>query len=160
MGINPNLSEGDVAPLFRADAVDGDGNTMTLDLEALRGQRVLLYFYPKDDTPGCTTQACDFRDNMVALQGAGLQVVGVSPDGVDSHVAFQNKYNLTFPLVADADHAIATAYGVWREKKNYGRTYTGIVRSTFVIEPDGTLSTIFDNVRAKGHVARLVKTLA
>ncbi len=152
---NPILKPGDKAPDFTATLDDES----TVSLESLSGRRVVLYFYPKDDTPGCTTQACDFRDNLVALGNMGVEVYGVSPDSVASHQKFKTKHNLTFPLIADTDKSLAEAYGVWREKKNYGRTYMGIVRSTFVIGPDGTLEIVQDNVRAKGHVARLVKSL-
>lgn len=154
---NPILSAGDKAPEFRA-ALDDDSE---ITLAGLAGTRFILYFYPKDDTPGCTTQACDFRDNMDRVTGElGLAVYGVSPDSVKSHAKFKTKYDLPFPLISDPDKAIAQAYGVFREKKNYGRTYLGIVRSTFVVGANGHLETIYDNVRAKGHVARLIRELA
>ncbi len=154
MGVNPNLSIGDAAPDFSLESEDG-----TVSLSELRGQKVILYFYPKDMTPGCTTQACDFRDNKSALDDAGYTVLGVSPDPVTRHAKFREKHDLNFPLLADIDHAVAQAYGVWREKKNYGKTYMGIVRSTFIIDEDGTLTDVQDNVRAKGHVERLVTNL-
>ena len=151
MGENPKLSVGDQAPDFTLPSEDGD-----VTLSELRGQKVILYFYPKDMTPGCTTQACDFRDAKTSLEGAGYTVLGVSPDPVARHAKFREKHDLNFGLLADEDHAVAEAYGVWREKKNYGKTYMGIVRSTFVIDEEGALSEIQDNVRAKGHVERLV----
>jgi peroxiredoxin Q/BCP len=153
---NPTLNPGDSAPAF--DALTDGGGKVTLS--ELAGKRVILYFYPKDNTPGCTTQACDFRDNLARLQSAGFEVLGVSPDSAASHDRFKAKYELTFPLLVDSDHSIAEAFGVWREKKNYGRTYMGIVRSTFVIDAEGKLEKIYDNCRAKGHVERLLKELA
>ncbi len=149
---NPNLEAGDTVPAFQADGHDGEN----VSDKSLRGSRYVLYFYPKDDTPGCTTQACDFRDNMARLQGAGYTVLGVSPDSLKSHEKFSSKYELNFPLLADPDHAVAEAFGVWREKKNYGRTYMGIVRSTFVVDEAGTLTHVYDNVKAKGHVDRVL----
>ena len=152
---NPKLNVGDPAPDFTATTHDGQ----TLTLADLAGQRVILYFYPKDDTPGCTAEACDFRDAGAALDAGGARVIGVSPDSPGSHTKFRAKYQLPFTLLADQDKTLATAFGVHREKKNYGRTYVGIVRSTFVIGADGTLEQIFDNVRAKGHVERVLRSL-
>ncbi|MEM1349150.1 MAG: thioredoxin-dependent thiol peroxidase [Myxococcota bacterium] len=155
MGTNPNLSVGDDAPEFTLDA-DGD---RTVHLSDYRGKRVVLYFYPKDMTPGCTTQACDFRDHHQRFVDADTVVLGVSPDPASRHDTFKAKNDLNFPLLSDPDHAVAEAYGVWREKKNYGKTYMGIVRSTFVIGVDGKIEAIHDNVRAKGHVARVASDL-
>lgn len=152
MGTNPNLSVGDAAPDFTDD-------TAPFTLSEQRGRRVVLYFYPKDNTPGCTTEACDFRDNKEDFDAQEAIIVGVSPDSRASHEKFTAKHDLPFLLVSDPDKAIAEAYGVWREKKNYGRTYMGIVRSTFIIDPEGRIEAIYDNVRAKGHVARLLKEL-
>ena len=153
---NPILKEGDKAPDFKAVLHDGS----PVSLADFAGSRTILYFYPKDDTPGCPTQACDFRDNLARIKSElGFEVFGVSPDSTASHEKFKAKYDLPFPLISDPDKALATAYGVYREKKNYGRTYLGIVRSTFVIGADGTLETIYDNVKAKGHVARLMREL-
>lgn len=156
MAGNPILSEGDKAPDFTLDT----DNAGKISLKDLRGSKVILYFYPKDMTPGCTNQACDFRDNYQRLQSQGWTVLGVSPDPVERHAKFREKHDLNFPLLADPDNAVAKAYGVWREKQNYGRTYEGIVRSTFLIDEEGTITTIQDNVRAKGHVDRLMKQLA
>lgn len=153
MGTNPKLNVGDQAPDFTLDS-DNDGEVSLSDLQ---GQKVVLYFYPKDMTPGCTTQACDFRDNLDQFSEAGWKVVGVSPDPVERHEKFRDKHDLNFTLLADPDHEVAETYGVWREKKNYGRTYQGIVRSTFLIDEDGTIADIQDNVRAKGHVERLLR---
>ncbi|MEL6177465.1 MAG: peroxiredoxin [Myxococcota bacterium] len=152
MGTNPVLSVGDTAPDFTDD-------TAPFTLSGQRGKRVVLYFYPKDDTPGCTTEACDFRDRQADFAQHDAIIVGCSPDGRASHDAFTDKHGLPFILVADPDKAIAQAYGVWREKKMYGRTTMGIVRSTFVIDPEGRIEAIHDNVRAKGHVARVLSSL-
>jgi peroxiredoxin Q/BCP len=150
------LQPGDQAPAFSLPSDDGN----TISLEDFRGKRVVLYFYPKDDTPGCTTQACDFRDSWRAVQASGAVVLGVSPDGIDSHRAFKEKFDLPFPLLADEDHAVATAYGAWGEKMNYGRKYTGLIRSTVIIGEDGRIERVFPKVRAKGHVAKVLEALA
>lgn len=155
MGVNPTLSVGDAAPTFELETYDGE----TVSLEGLRGHKVVLYFYPKDMTPGCTTQACDFRDARDAFAEAGYTVLGVSPDPAARHEKFRDKHDLNFPLLADPDNVVSQAYGVWREKSNYGRTYMGIVRSTFVIDEEGVIVEIQDNVRAKGHVERLLGSL-
>ena len=155
MGTNPKLSVGDPAPSFQLPS-DTEG---TISLADLKGQKFILYFYPKDMTPGCTKQACDFRDHLETIDQAGYKVYGVSPDPVARHAKFREKHDLNFPLLADEDHAAAEAFGVWREKKNYGKTYEGIVRSTFFIDADGKIEEIHDNVRATGHVERLVRDL-
>jgi peroxiredoxin Q/BCP len=149
------LSPGDPAPTFSLQADDGS----TVELADLKGSRVVLYFYPKDDTPGCTTQACSLRDAHADFEQAGATVLGVSPDSVESHAKFRDKYALGFHLLADTDHAVAEAYGVWGEKKNYGKTYMGIVRSAFVIDGDGTIVLAKYNVKpdatAPGALAAL-----
>lgn len=155
MAENPILSVGDAAPDFTLPS-DTEGD---VTLSELKGQKIVLYFYPKDMTPGCTGQACDFRDQVGAFGEAGWKIYGVSPDPVARHGKFREKHDLNFPLLADTEHAVARAYGVFREKMNYGKTYEGIVRSTFLIDAEGKLSAIYDNVRAKGHVARLVGEL-
>lgn len=155
MGENPNLSVGDKAPNFELES-DTEG---TVRLEDLRGKKVILYFYPKDMTPGCTAQACDFRDHLDDFVAQGYQIYGVSPDPVESHEEFRAEYDLNFPLLADTDQEVAEAYGVWREKTTYGNTYVGLVRSTFIIDEEGVIETIQDNVRAKGHVGRLLRDL-
>jgi len=149
------LEPGVQAPDFTLK--DADGKTWRLG--DLRGQKVILYFYPADDTPGCTTQACDFRDAAGKLDTAGYTVLGVSPQGSDSHRRFRDKHALNFPLLVDADHAVASAYGAWGEKKNYGKTYEGIRRSTFVIDEEGRIVEARYNVQAKGHVERLLQDL-
>lgn len=157
MGEAITLQEGDDAPLFEAE--DAEGNVWNLSDLISGGNRVVLYFYPKDSTPGCTTQACDFRDNMAALSSADVMVFGVSKDSAKSHGNFTRKQNLNFPLLMDIEGTLLEQYGVWREKKNYGRTYMGISRSTFVIEADGILSLAKYGVKAKGHVARILAHL-
>ena len=152
---NPILSQGDLAPHFILPTDAG----VPLDLATLRGERVVLYFYPKDMTPGCTTQACDLQQRFGALTDANYQLLGVSPDPPERHVKFKQKHELGFTLLSDVDHAVAQAYGVWREKKNYGKTYEGIVRSTFVLDEQGRILHLLDNTRAKGHAERLFKLL-
>jgi peroxiredoxin Q/BCP len=143
------------APKFSLPSDDG----RTLSLDDFKGKKVVLYFYPKDDTSGCTTQACEFRDNWKSVQAAGAVVLGVSPDGVSSHGKFKGKYQLPFPLLADEDHAVAEAYGAWGEKSMYGRKYHGILRTTFVIGTDGRIEKIFLKVKPKGHAAEVLAAL-
>lgn len=159
------LKVGDQVPAWSGIVTQAEGE-QTLSAESLRGEAYILYFYPKDNTPGCTTQACDFRDQSQdqgqsqGITSLGYRVIGCSPDSVKSHHKFQAKYELPFELLSDPDHEVATQFGVWREKKNYGRTYMGIVRSTFVVNAEGVLTQVMINVRAKGHVERLARTLA
>ena len=150
-----NLEPGDPAPDFRLPADDGS----TVALAGLRGRPVVLYFYPKDDTSGCTTEACEIRDSWADVRASGAALFGVSPDPVSSHVKFRRKYSLPFPLLADVDHRVAEAYGAWGEKSMYGRRYHGILRSTFVIDPDGRIAHVFHKVRPKGHAAEILATL-
>ena len=149
------LEIGQPAPDFTL-ATDGGG---TVSLSALAGKRVVLYFYPKDDTPGCTREACAFRDQFPDFSAANAVVIGVSKDGAASHDKFKAKYQLPFTLAADTDTALAQAYGVWIEKKNYGKTYLGVIRSTFVISDKGRIEHAFYNVKATGHVAKLIRDL-
>jgi len=150
------LLEGEIAPDFTLPAVSGD----EVSLAELRSMgRVIVYFYPAASTPGCTKEACDFRDSLASLTAEGFVVVGISPDPIAKLEAFAATESLTFPLLSDEDHAVATAYAAWGEKKNYGRTYEGLIRSTFVVDPDGTLSLAQYNVRATGHVAKLRRDL-
>jgi thioredoxin-dependent peroxiredoxin len=146
---------GDRAPAFELPTDDGS----TVSLAGLKGKRVILYFYPRDDTSGCTTQACEFRDSWHTVQAAGAVVLGVSPDGVGSHAKFKRKFELPFPLLADEDHAVAEAYGVWGEKSMYGRKYMGILRTTFVIDEAGRISHVFEKVKPKGHAAEVLAVL-
>ena len=148
------LAAGDRAPEFALP--DQNGRTVTLgDLCASTDKGVIVYFYPKACTPGCTKEACDFRDSLEALKAAGYAVVGVSPDPESAQAKFSNRHNLPFPLLSDTDHAVMEAWGVWGEKKNYGKVYTGVIRSTVVVAPDGTVALAQYNVRATGHVKRL-----
>ena len=149
------LSPGDPAPDFTLP--DADGSPVAL--QALRGRKVVLYAYPAASTPGCTTQACDFRDSLASLQGAGYDVVGVSPDGPEALERFASAEHLTFPLLSDADHSVLEAWGAWGEKTMYGRTSTGVLRSTVVVDPEGRVALAQYNVKATGHVARLRQEL-
>ncbi len=149
------LKVGDPAPEFTLPAEDG----RQVSLADYRGKRVVLYFYPKDDTPGCTTQACGFRDAYPQIEEQNAVVLGVSPDSEQSHRKFKTKFDLPFTLLIDADHQVAEAYGAWGEKTNYGRTYTGIIRSHFIINEAGRLADVQVDVGAKDSVARALQTL-
>ena len=151
------LQTGEHAPDFTA--LDQEGNEHSLSAYREAGKHVILYFYPKDSTPGCTTQACDFRDNMARLNNDDYVVLGVSKDSQKSHKRFVEKKELNFPLLVDEDLALHNAFGTWRLKKNYGREYMGCARSTFVIHPDGSLAWCRYNVKAKGHVGMLMREL-
>jgi peroxiredoxin Q/BCP len=128
-----------------------DENNLIRRLSDFRGRPVVLYFYPKDDTPGCTTEACNFRDDYDAYIKADLVVLGVSPDSPKSHAKFKEKYSLPFPLLADVGHIVCNEYGVWGPKKNYGREYEGVLRTTFLIDSNGRISRVFENVRPAEH---------
>jgi peroxiredoxin Q/BCP len=149
------LEAGAKAPRFKLPSDEG----RTVSLDDLKGKKIVLYFYPKDDTSGCTAQACEFRDNWKSVQAAGAVVLGVSPDGVTSHGKFKAKYRLPFLLLADEDHAVAEAYGAWGEKSMYGRKYHGILRTTFVIGADGRIVKVFQKVKPKGHAAEVLAAL-
>lgn len=125
-------------------------------LTDFRGQTVVLYFYPKDDTPGCTTEACNFRDDYSAYQEAGVTILGVSPDSPKSHAKFKQKFQLPFSLLADEDHAVCEAYGVWGPKKFMGKEYMGVLRTTFVIDPEGNIKKVFENVKPADHSAEVL----
>jgi peroxiredoxin Q/BCP len=150
------LAEGDKAPDFTLPDQDGDPVT----LSKLRGETVVLYFYPRADTPGCTTQACGVRDRDADYAAAGARVVGVSPDEVEAIDKFAGKYELGFTLLADADHAVADAYGTWGEKSMYGKKYMGVQRATFIIGPDGKIARVFPKVQPKQHDDLVLKALA
>lgn len=152
-----DLAPGMQSPRF--SCTDQDGKTHDLQTYLDQGKTVILYFYPKDSTPGCTTQACDFRDNMALLNQGDHVVLGVSKDSEKSHRNFIAKQELNFPLLMDEDLALHNAFGTWRTKMNYGREYMGCSRSTFVIQPDGTIGWCRYNVKAKGHVAMLMREL-
>lgn len=145
------LAPGDAAPAFELP----DDQGQTVRLADFAGQRVVLYAYPKAMTPGCTTQACDFRDSLDALHAAGIQVLGLSPDGPAALAKFRARDGLTFPLLSDPDKSVLTAYGAFGEKMMYGKPVTGVIRSTFVIGADGTIEKAMYNVKATGHVAKL-----
>lgn len=152
------LEVGAPAPDFSLPAADGSTVSLS-DLLPTAENGVIVYFYPAAGTPGCTKEACDFRDSLASLAGAGYAVVGISPDSVDKLAAFVEAESLTFPLLSDVEHTVLEAYGAWGEKKNYGRTYTGVIRSTVVVAPDGTVALAQYNVRATGHVAKLRRDL-
>lgn len=149
------LSEGDAAPDFTLPRSGGG----TLSLHDLRGRDVILYFYPKDDTSGCTTQACGLRDAHPQIEAADAVVVGISPDSVDSHDRFAAKYGLPFALLADTDHQVAEAYGVWMEKSMYGKTYMGIERSTFLIDKEGRIKQAWRNVKPDEHAGQVLEAI-
>jgi len=149
------LNEGDKAPNFTAK----DQNGKTVSLSDFTGKRVILYFYPKDDTPGCTAEACDFRDNYQSMLSKGFQVIGVSTDDEKSHKKFETKYSLPFPLIADTDKSINEAYGVWVEKNMYGRKYMGTARKTFIINADGIIDKIIDKVDTKNSSQQVLDLL-
>ena len=150
------LQAGDAAPEFSLSTDDGS----VVSSDSLAGSRYVLYFYPKDDTPGCTTQACGLRDSWSRVTDTGVQLFGVSPDSVKSHAKFREKFDLPYRLIADDGHRLADAYGVWIEKTNYGRTYYGNERSTFVIGPDGRIEHVLAQVKPAEHVDQLVEALA
>ncbi|HAN98043.1 MAG TPA: thioredoxin-dependent thiol peroxidase [Planctomycetaceae bacterium] len=147
--------EGKKAPAFTA--VAHDGSKITLD--DLKGSPVVLYFYPKDDTPGCTKEACAFRDRSAELKQLGAKVLGVSTDDVASHVKFRDKYQLDFPLLADTDHKIANAFGAWREKNMYGKITMGIQRSTYLIDAEGKVAKVWKRVQVDGHDQQVIDAL-
>jgi thioredoxin-dependent peroxiredoxin len=145
------LKSGDKAPLIKA--YDQHGNLF--DLSAMKGSRVVLYFYPKDDTPGCTAEACNLRDNYSDLLARGYKVVGVSPDNIKSHLKFTDKFELPFPLLPDPEKVIINAYGVWGPKKFLGKSYEGVIRTTFIIDENGMIERIIDKVDTKNHTGQI-----
>jgi peroxiredoxin Q/BCP len=149
------VEEGSRAPDFELAADGGE----RVKLSELRGKPVVLYFYPKDDTPGCTAQACEIRDEWSRFRERGAVVLGVSPDDEASHARFREKYSLPFTLLADPDHAVAEEYGVWVEKTNYGRKSMGIERSTFVIDPEGNVAKVLRRVKPEGHADKVLEAL-
>ncbi|MDB4884421.1 MAG: alkyl hydroperoxide reductase/Thiol specific antioxidant/Mal allergen [Gemmatimonadetes bacterium] len=149
-------AEGTLAPDF---TLLTDAGT-PLTLSELRGRPVVLYFYPKDDTAGCTKESCEFRDLLPRFQGVNAQILGISPDDVKSHVKFRDKYQLPFPLLADVGHSVADQYGVWQEKSMYGKTYWGNMRTTFVVGADGRIARVFEKVNPEGHAAEVAEVVA
>lgn len=150
------IETGTKAPDFKLE----DSQKRRVSLRDFRGKKVVLYFYPKDDTPGCTVEACGFRDDYSQYTSQGAAVIGISPDDTDSHARFAQKYDLPFFLLADPDHKIAEAYGVWKEKTQYGRTYWGIERTTFVIDEQGQIVKVFPRVRPQDHSREVLEALA
>ena len=150
------IEEGKPAPDFELKTDTGD----SVKLSDFRGKQVVLYFYPKDDTPGCTTEACEFRDAYDRFREQNIEVIGVSPDDEKSHVKFKEKYELPFTLLADTDHAVSEEYGVWGEKKYMGRTYFGVTRSTFVIAEDGTVKRVLHKVKPDTHADDVLAVLS
>lgn len=146
------LKIGDKAPTV----LGKDQNGAEVNLEAYKGKKVVLYFYPKDNTPGCTDQACDLRDNIGAIKNAGYEIIGISIDDEKSHRKFIEKFSLPFPLIADVDKKLVEAFGVWVEKSMYGKTYMGTARVTFVIDEDGTIINVIDKVKTKEHSAQIL----
>jgi thioredoxin-dependent peroxiredoxin len=151
----PVIEPGDEAPDF--ELPDQDGRPVRL--EDFRGQRVVLYFYPKADTPGCTKEACDFRDTSQKFTKANTVIVGVSPDASKAQARFKDKFDLPFTLLADTDHDVAEAYGVWKEKSMYGKKYMGIERTTFIIGPEGKIKKIFPKVKVEGHAEEVLASI-
>jgi peroxiredoxin Q/BCP len=149
------IAPGQPAPAFTLPANTGGDVTLAQH----QGQPVVLYFYPKDDTPGCTKQACSFRDNWEALQAKGVVVLGVSPDGITKHEQFAAKYSLPFPLLADPEHLVAEAYGVWGEKKLYGKTFMGLMRTTFLIGADGVVMHVWKKPKTEIHAEEVLAKL-
>ena len=149
------LTPGSPAPAFSLRSDEGT----TVSLADFKGRRVVLYFYPKDDTSGCTTEACEFRDSWAAVRRAGAVVLGVSPDSIASHQKFKTKHELPFTLLADENHAVAEAYGVWGEKSMYGRKYQGILRTTVILDERGRVARVFSKVKPKGHAAEVLAAL-
>ena len=150
-----HLNEGDKAPEF--NSVDQEGKPVSL--KDFKGKKVILYFYPKDDTPGCTAEACDFRDNYASLQSRGFEVIGVSPDTEAKHSKFIHKYDLPFTLLADTEKEVIQAYGVWGKKKFMGREYDGVHRSTFIIGEDGKIEKIIKKVKTKASAAQVLEVM-
>lgn len=149
------LKPGDPAPTFRLPSTRGED----IDLLDLRGKKVVLYFYPKDQTPGCTREACDFRDNLSRIQASAAEVIGISKDSVSSHERFREKYDLPFHLLSDPDHSVARAYGAYGEKTMYGRKTMGTIRSTFVIDESGRIEAVWSPVKVDGHAEQVLSRL-
>ncbi len=146
-----HLKAGDLAPAFEAN--DQNGNSVSL--ESLRGKKIILFFYPKDNTPGCTAEACNLRDNYADLKEKGFEVIGVSPDSEASHQKFITKFDLPYTLLVDSEKKILNDYGAWGEKKMYGKTYMGVLRSTFIIDSDGKIEKIIEKVKTKEHTKQI-----
>ena len=150
------LEIGDKAPEFKAQNQDGK----TISLSDFKGKKIILYFYPKDNTPGCTAEACNLNDNYSELTDKGFEVVGVSPDSIESHQKFIAKYNLSFHLIADTDKEVINKYGVWGEKNMYGKKTMGLLRTTFIIDEDGKIAHIFKRVQTKDHTNQILQKVS
>jgi len=146
------------APIFSLNGIDAEGNEKIFSLSEFRGQKIVLYFYPKDNTSGCTTEACDFRDSFNRLTSKAV-VIGVSPDSINSHKKFQEKHSLNFILLSDPEHKLLEEMAAWGEKKMYGKSYMGVIRSTFIIDGDGIVKKCWYNVKVKGHVDEVIQAL-
>ncbi len=153
------LKENEKAPDFSLKGIDEEGREKEFSLSEFRGKKVIIYFYPKDNTPGCTQEACDFRDNIERIKKKGAIVLGISPDSINSHKKFKEKYKLSFPLLSDPDKEVAQKYGAYGERKMYGKTVKGIIRSTFIIDEKGKIINAFYNVKVEGHVEEVLKYL-
>ncbi len=149
------LKEGSKAPAFKLKNDEGK----TVSLSDYKGKKVVLYFYPKDNTPGCTTEACDFRDNIKSLESKGIVVIGISKDSIESHKKFKEKFELPFTLLSDEEHTVLEKYGVWKEKNMYGKKVMGIERTTFIIDEEGKIIKIFPKVKVEGHVKEILTFL-
>lgn len=149
------LKKGDVAPEFKGL----NQNNETISLSDFKGKKLILYFYPKDNTPGCTAESCNLNENYDAWLEKGYEVIGVSPDSVESHKKFADKFGLTFNLIADAEKEILQAYGVWGEKNMYGKKYMGVIRTTYVINEEGVIEEVFEKVKTKDHTNQIIKAL-
>ena len=150
------LQEGAKAPSFKLQDSQGKQH----ELSDYEGQTIILYFYPKDDTPGCTKEACSFRDNYSEFKQAGVEIIGISPDTVESHHKFSEKYDLPFTLLADPDHEVCEAYEVWGTKKSFGREYEGVFRTTFIIDPDGKIKHVFEDVKPSEHSQEVLEKVS
>lgn len=153
------LKIGDKAPAFTLTGIDAKGKVATVSLKDLKGKKVVLYFYPRDNTPGCTTQACDFRDSTSRLKKTNAVLLGVSPDKPESHTKFRDKQSLNFTLLSDTDKKVAESYGAYGEKKLYGKVSMGIIRSTFIIDENGKIAKIWSKVKVAGHVDEVLDAL-
>jgi peroxiredoxin Q/BCP len=151
----PRLEAGEKAPSFSLPDQDGQ----KVALKDFKGAPVVVYFYPADDTPGCTKEACQFNENLTTFSRAGVKVIGISPDGAIKHQRFKEKYGLKFPLLSDPEHGVMEAFGAWGEKTMYGKKTTGVIRSTFLIDPKGVVSRAWYNVRADGHAAKVLEEI-
>lgn len=150
------LNVGNKAPIFSLVANDGKNYS----LKDFKGKKIVIYFYPKDDTSGCTAEACSFRDNLTSIKKKGAVLLGVSPDGLKSHEKFVSKYDLNFPVLSDESKEMLSEYGVWQEKSMYGRKYMGVVRTTYIIDEKGKISHIFPKVKVDGHTEEILKALS